>query len=131
VKGNFLVVGGYSPSLRSGIGSEGRGFILVSPAGDPRCALLVIEPSAITARDRAGRYISFTMIAFTDRLAAFERRYQQEAYASRTYADNLASFTALWQQAQRLNPDLGADWLDDLESDRAIARALNGIPDPA
>jgi hypothetical protein len=38
------------------------------------------------------------------------------------FTDRLASFTALWQQAQRLNPDLGADWFDDLESDRAIAR---------
>jgi hypothetical protein len=69
------------------------------------------------------------MIAFNDRLAAFELQHRQEAYASFTYADSLARFTALWQQAQRLNPDLGADWLDDLEPDLALARVLNGLPD--
>jgi hypothetical protein len=77
-------------------------------------------------RPGAGRYIPYTMIAFNDRLAAFELQYRQEAYASWTYADGLALFTALWRQARRLNPDLGIDWLDDLESDLAIARVLNG-----
>jgi hypothetical protein len=42
--------------------------------------------------------------------------------------DALARFAALWVHARALNPDFGSDWLDDLEPDLAVARAVNGLP---
>ncbi len=40
-----------------------------------------------------GALYSVYMIALTERLAAFEYRYQQEAHAWWTYADSLTWFT--------------------------------------
>jgi hypothetical protein len=36
-------------------------------------------------------------------------------------------YLALWSEAQLLNPNLGDDWLDDVQCDIAIARTLHGI----
>lgn len=60
-------------------------------------------------------------------LQELEARVQREAYGDLTYAQALERFTALWVEARLLNPDLGRDWLADLEADRAVARAVNGL----
>ena len=67
------------------------------------------------------------MIHPTPALAAFEARYQSEAFRDLSYEQALAVFATLWAQARALNPDLGADWREDLLPDLAIARALNGL----
>jgi hypothetical protein len=67
------------------------------------------------------------MIVPCERLAAFERSYLQDVLGDMTYARALGLFTALWIEAQHLNPDIGTDWQDDLEPTLAIARALNGL----
>lgn len=68
------------------------------------------------------------MVRSSDVLAAFEARYQREAFRGLTYEQALARFAALWAEARALNPDLGSDWLEDLAPDLAVARAVNGLP---
>lgn len=40
----------------------------------------------------------------------------------------LAWYAAALAEARAVRPDLGADWLEDLAPDFAIARAVNGLP---
>jgi hypothetical protein len=68
------------------------------------------------------------MIINSPALEEFEARYQREAYRDMTYAQALARFTALWEEARTLRPDMGEDWEDDIQADIAIARAVNGLP---
>ncbi len=59
------------------------------------------------------------------------RRLEAE-YARNTdgipFPEALQRFAALGGYARRLNPAIGADWVEDLAADRAIARAVNGLP---
>jgi hypothetical protein len=71
------------------------------------------------------------MIQPSPRLRELEARYQREAYAGLTYVEALARFTALWAEACIVNPDIGADWEEDLQADLAVARAVNGLPPAA
>lgn len=73
-------------------------------------------------------YFFNRMIRSSRKLEELEARYQEEAYSGLTYQEALARFAALWAEACALNPDMGLDWLEDLEADRAIARAVNGLP---
>ncbi|MGH7719548.1 MAG: hypothetical protein ACREON_11995 [Gemmatimonadaceae bacterium] len=68
------------------------------------------------------------MIRSSPLLEAFEAHYKREAYRRLTYEQALDVFLALWDEACVLNPDLGSDWLDDVQCDIAIARTLNGLP---
>ena len=68
------------------------------------------------------------MVRSSEALAAFEARYQREAYRGLSYPDALARFGALWAEARALHPDLGDDWEQDLAADLAVARAVNGLP---
>lgn len=68
------------------------------------------------------------MLKPTRELRELEARSEGESVATLSYQDALGRFAAMWSHARALRPDLGADWLDDLESDFAIARALNGLP---
>ncbi|MFN2399796.1 MAG: hypothetical protein ABR543_14345 [Gemmatimonadaceae bacterium] len=68
------------------------------------------------------------MIRRTRRLDELEANYEREAFSSLSYEAALQRFAAMWAEARALNPDIGADWLEDLESDFAVARALNGLP---
>jgi hypothetical protein len=68
------------------------------------------------------------MIRRPKRLEELERRYQREAFRDLTYEEALRLFTALWMEARELNPDINADWREDLEPDLAVARAVNGLP---
>ena len=61
----------------------------------------------------------------------FEAQQAREAHVGRSYADALARFTALWVYAREINPSMGADWMDDIQADIAVARALNGLPPTA
>ena len=67
------------------------------------------------------------MIRSSKALRDLEARYQREAFQGLSYEQALARFAALWGEARELNPDLGADWLGDLEPDLAVARAVNGL----
>jgi hypothetical protein len=61
-------------------------------------------------------------------VAALENEAQASIDRGRTYRDALAVYAALWEHARRLNPDVGSDWLSDVQADIAIARALRGLP---
>jgi hypothetical protein len=60
-------------------------------------------------------------------LKEFESRYAREAYRTPSYEQALALFTALWVEARALDPEVGHDWMYDLEPDLAIARVVNGL----
>ena len=60
-------------------------------------------------------------------LAQFELHYERETWRADSFDAALRRFAALWTHARHLNPELGADWEDDLEADRAVARAVNGV----
>ncbi len=68
------------------------------------------------------------VIKSSPRLDELERRYQREAFQGLSYEQALARFSSLWAEARQLNPDAGKDWLEDLEPDFAVARAINGLP---
>jgi hypothetical protein len=68
------------------------------------------------------------MLTPTPWLAALEARYERDAFRNLSHQAALEIFAALWAEARALNPELGADWLDDLAADRAVARAVNGLP---
>ncbi len=71
------------------------------------------------------------VIKASPRLDELERRYQREAFRGLSYEQALERFSSLWAEARQLNPDMGKDWLDDLEPDLAVARAVNGLPPAA
>lgn len=71
------------------------------------------------------------MITSSSRLEELERRYQREAFRGLSYEQALARFSSLWAEARQLNPDVGKNWLEDLEPDLAVARAVNGLPPAA
>ena len=67
------------------------------------------------------------MIRSSAILEQFEARYQREALRGLSFPQVLAIFAALWAEARALRPDIGSDWLEDLEPDLAVARAVNGL----
>ncbi len=68
------------------------------------------------------------MIVSSEQLEQFEARYQREAFAGLGYEEALCRFSALWAEALILRSDVGSEWEVDLESDLAVARAVNGLP---
>ena len=68
------------------------------------------------------------MIRNPERLEAFERADSRERLADLTYSQALAIFAALWREARTIAPESGVAWLEDLEPDLAVARAVNGLP---
>ncbi len=54
-------------------------------------------------------------------------RHQREALSDVDYPEALRRFASLWAEALLVNPHIGADWQKDLESDIAVARAVNGL----
>lgn len=68
------------------------------------------------------------MIPPSRRLEQFEAAYQREAFRDLSYQQALEWFGALWAEARTLNPDIGRDWIADLEADLVVARAVNGLP---
>ena len=71
------------------------------------------------------------MINATRRLLELEARYGREAFRDFPYRAALDLFAALWAEARALDSGVGSDWLEDLDADRAVARALNGLPPAA
>ena len=67
------------------------------------------------------------MIRPSPLLEQLEARHQREADRRRTYEQALDVFVGLWNQALLLNPNLGADWLHDVQCDIAMARTLRGL----
>lgn len=67
------------------------------------------------------------MIRDPEKVADLERRFARERLARMSYADALAIFAALWQEASMLNPQFPGNWRDDLEADFAVGRAVNGL----
>lgn len=77
------------------------------------------------------------MIRRTAELDAFERRWEGRAYDDLNFDEALERFSALWLHAQRVRsgaarpePLLSPDWRSGLDSDIAIARAVNGLSPP-
>ena len=68
------------------------------------------------------------MIEPSAALADLEARYQRDAFRGLTYEQALARFAALWAEAVAIGADLQGDWLEDLDADLAVARAVNGLP---
>lgn len=68
------------------------------------------------------------MIRNESRLRQIDLRWEREAYYDLSFGEALGIYARLWQQALRLNPDPIAGWREDLASDLAIARAVNGLP---
>lgn len=68
------------------------------------------------------------MLVRTPELEALERRWEREAYHDLTFTEALTRFGALWTEALALQGDPLAGWREDLRSDMAIARAVNGLP---
>ena len=58
----------------------------------------------------------------------FEAGYDRETGDTSSIEARLTRFAALWAHTRLLNPDLGGDWVHDLEADLAVARAVNGLP---
>jgi hypothetical protein len=56
-----------------------------------------------------------------------EVREERAAYDSLGYEGAVDIFLALWSEARHLDPDVGSDWLDDVQCDIAVARTLNGV----
>jgi hypothetical protein len=72
------------------------------------------------------------MINPTTRWVELEARYGREAYRNLSYQAALELFAALWAEARALGAGAGGgDWEEDLAADRAVARAVNGLPPAA
>lgn len=71
------------------------------------------------------------MLRPSPKLDALDRRHAAERIGSRTYAEALEVFAALWREALAIRPDFPGDWRDDLAPDLAVARAVNGLPPSA
>lgn len=67
------------------------------------------------------------MIRNESRLRQVHLRWEREAYYDLSFVEALGIYARLWQQAIQLNPDPIAGWREDLASDLAIARAINGL----
>jgi hypothetical protein len=61
-------------------------------------------------------------------LQALEDSDRRSALRSLTYYQSLDIFLALWNEARLLNPQMGADWLEDVQCDIEVARTLNARP---
>lgn len=68
------------------------------------------------------------VIADPRAIADLEDRLARSATAQMTFAQALAWYEGALVEVRALRPDFDADWLEDLESDFAIARAVNGLP---
>lgn len=68
------------------------------------------------------------MLRSSPELRALEARFDRDSDQRLSLVAAQARFAALWAEARALNPDLGRDWLADLDADFAVARAVNGLP---
>jgi hypothetical protein len=110
-----------------------QGTFLSAPRGGhfyPR----LTQPFGNLARDPAQRYhpvaraIFHGVIKSPDLVRALEDADLRSTLRSRTYYESLDLYLLLWEEARRLNPSMGADWLDDVQCDIEIARTLNARP---
>jgi hypothetical protein len=79
---------------------------------------------------RAGGRVDFIVVKAPDVLAALEAEEQARVDRTRTYHDALGVYVRLWNQARRLNPDIGADWRADVQVDIDVTRLLRGARKP-
>jgi hypothetical protein len=63
-----------------------------------------------------------------ERLEAFERTDSRDRLADLIYSQALVIFAALWREARTVAPESAVPWIEDLEPDLAVARAVNGLP---
>jgi hypothetical protein len=61
------------------------------------------------------------------RLREIDLRREREAYGDLSFREALEIYTRLWRRALELHPDPIAGWREDMASDFAIARAINGL----
>jgi hypothetical protein len=67
------------------------------------------------------------MVRASEQLRRLEAEFARATYGPMTFAEALARFAALWAAARAINPALGENWMEDLEPDFAVARAVNGL----
>lgn len=67
------------------------------------------------------------MIKDAKALRELDERFEREHLADMSYHEALARFTALWNRALELGSVDHSNWLEDLEPDLRIARALNAL----
>ena len=68
------------------------------------------------------------MIKSPARVREIEADWNRETYVSMEYPEALKRFAVLWHQARLLNPQIGQSWEEDIQTDIALARILNGLP---
>ena len=68
------------------------------------------------------------MLKNPERMARFERDDTRRRFSDMPFAEALALFESLWAHSVTLGYEDRRDWRTDLESDFAIARAINGLP---
>ncbi len=68
------------------------------------------------------------MLNNPQRVARFERYDNRRRFGDMTFAEALGFFEALWAEAVVLDPEFPGDWRTGLDSDFAVARAINGLP---
>ena len=61
-------------------------------------------------------------------LQALEDADRRDRARSLTYFDALDIYLSLWDEARLLNPNIGDDWLQDVQCDIEVARTLNARP---
>jgi hypothetical protein len=79
------------------------------------------------SRPCAKPYIG-SVIADPSAVADLEAGLARTAATQMTFAQALAWFEGALVEVRALCPGFDADWMEDLESDFAIARAVNGLP---
>jgi len=78
-------------------------------------------------RPRANPYIG-RVIANPRALADLEASLARSAATQMSFAQALAWYEGALAEVRALRPDFDADWMENLESVFAIARAVNGLP---
>lgn len=68
------------------------------------------------------------MVTDPQALAELEDRLARSASAQMTFAQALAWYEGALAEVRALHGDFGADWMEDLAADFAVARAANGLP---
>lgn len=106
----------------------GPGFTPARPRGPAEPCESRLSHTRHSTGPPHARAASFHMIRNESRLRQIDLRWEREAYHDLSFIEALDIYARLWRQALRLNPDPIAGWREDLASDLAIARAVNGLP---
>lgn len=57
----------------------------------------------------------------------FEADDERRTYPA-TYEEAVRRFAASWAHVRAVRPDVGDDWMEDVQASIRVARAVNGLP---